>query len=225
MMQAIELPISDRSSSDAQLLLQEYSHRINNDFASAIGAISIEAARSANDQVRAALSAVQDQLQSYAHVHHALQMPEHSTSIDAGVYLRRLCQAISRSKLDARGIELLFKERSFQMKSERCWRLGMIVSELITNAVRPAFHSGGGAICVELLMFASSVECRITDNGNGEENICPGRGLKIVEALARSLGGTIDQIFRPQGAMTVLIFPIETDTSERLADERFIVVC
>src|SRR5580698_2604719 len=106
MTQTIELSTSDQSFSDAQLLLREYSHRINNEFASAIGVISIAARRSPNDQARDALFAVQDQLQNYAHVHHALQMPEHSTSIDAGAYLRRLCQAISCSRLHARGIEL-----------------------------------------------------------------------------------------------------------------------
>ena len=200
--------MSDQSFSDAQLLLREYSHRINNEFASAIGVISIAAARSRNDQAKAALSAVRDQLESYAQVHHALQMPEHSTSIDAGAYLRRLCQAISRSKLDVAGIELLLVERSFQMDSERCWRLGLIVSELITNAVRHAFHGGGGAIRVELLPSASFVECRVTDNGSGAANANHGHGLQIIGALAESLGGRIDLQFGPQGATSVLIFPL-----------------
>jgi two-component sensor histidine kinase len=47
MMQLIEIPSSKRSSSEARLLLREYSHRINNEFASAIGAISVAAAHSA----------------------------------------------------------------------------------------------------------------------------------------------------------------------------------
>src|ERR1700681_322520 len=205
MTQTIEPSLSDRLISDAQLLLREYSHRINNEFASAIGVISIAAARSPNDQAKAALSAVRDQLQNYAEVHHALQMPEHSTSIDAGAYLRRLCQAISRSKLDVRSIELLLVERSFQMESERCWRLGLIVSELITNAVRHAFHNGGGAIRVELLPSASFVECRVSDNGPGAANVNHGHGLKIICALAESLGGRIDQQFGPRGATSVLI--------------------
>jgi two-component sensor histidine kinase len=208
MTQTIELSTSDRSFSDAQLLLHEYSHRINNEFASAIGVISIAAARAPNDQAKAALFAVRDQLQNYAQVHHALQMPEYSTSIDAGAYLRRLCQAISRSKLDVRGIELLLIERPFQMESGRCWRLGLIVSELITNAVRHAFRDGGGAIYIELLPSASFVECRVADNGSGAANANHGHGLKIIGALAESLGGRIDLQFGPGGATSVLIFPL-----------------
>jgi hypothetical protein len=74
------------------------------EFASAIGAISVAAAHSANNEAKAVLAAVQDQLQNYAQVHHALQLPEDSSCIDVAAYLQRLCQAISRSKLDRKGI-------------------------------------------------------------------------------------------------------------------------
>jgi len=204
-------------SDEARLLLREFSHRINNEFASAIGVISIAAARSANNEAKVALAAVQDRLQNYALVHHALQMPEDASCIDAAAYLRQICWAISRSKLERKGIELRFVERTFRMNSERCWRLGLIVSELITNAERHAFRNGGGSIRVELLPSLSFVECRVTDNGTAEANARPGHGLKIVEALAKSLGGTIDQRFGPHGATAVLIFPADMDTSERWA--------
>ena len=120
MMQLVEIPSSEQSSSEARLLLREYSHRTNNEFASAIGAICVAAAHSANNEAKAVLAAVQDQLQNYAQVHHALQLPEHSSCIDAAAYLRQLCRAISRSKLDRKGIELRLVERPFRMDLERC---------------------------------------------------------------------------------------------------------
>ena len=73
-------------SDEARLLLREFSHRINNEFASAIGVISIAAARSADDEAKVTLAAVQDRLQNYALVHHALQMPEDVSCIDAAAY-------------------------------------------------------------------------------------------------------------------------------------------
>ena len=197
---------------EARLLLRELSHRINNEFASAIGMIAI-AARSANDEAKVALAAVADQLQNYALVYRALEMPEYANCIDAAAYIQELCRTISRSKLDSKGIELRLVVRTFRMNSERCWLLGLIVSELITNAERHAFRKGGGLISVELQPSLSFVECRIADNGRGEANTYPRRGLKIVEALAKSLGGTIDQRFGPHGATAVLIFPTEIDTT------------
>jgi two-component sensor histidine kinase len=198
---------------EAPLLLREFSHRINNEFASAIGAISIAVARSTNDEAKLVLATVADQLQNYALVHHALQTPEHTGCIDAAAYLRQLCQSISRSRLESKGIELRLVAPRLEMNSERCWGLGLIVSELITNAERHAFHNSGGLIRVELLPSLSYVECRVMDNGTSEANGRPGHGLKIVEALAQSLGGTIDQRFGPHGATAVLIFPAEIDTT------------
>jgi two-component sensor histidine kinase len=217
MNQSIENLSSDGCFSETGLLLHEFSHRIINEFASAIATVSVAARRCANDEAKAALSAVEHQLENYAQVHNALQMPANSICIDAAVFLRQLCRAISRSKLESKGIELLLVERTFQMSAERCWRLGLIMSELITNAERHAFRNGGGLIRVELLPSLSFLECRVTDNGTGEANTGPGHGLKIVEALTKSLGGTIDQRFGPHGGTAVLIFPADTDATEQLA--------
>jgi two-component sensor histidine kinase len=217
MKQAMDSTPAERSFAEANMLLREYSHRINNEFASAIGVISHAAARSGNEEVRCALNAVKDQLINYALVHQALQMPEHSLRVDAAAYLRRLCGAISRSKLDSSRIELSLLLRKCPMNSQRCWRLGLIVSELITNSVRHGLSKSGGEICVELLPSSPSIKCRVTDNGTSEPIIRPGRGLEIVAALARSLGGTIDHQFGPHGATSLLVFPAvdEMPSAER----------
>jgi two-component sensor histidine kinase len=58
------------------VLLHELNHRINNEYASAISAVSLAAAHSGNEEVKLALSAVNELLHSYADVHRALQMPD-----------------------------------------------------------------------------------------------------------------------------------------------------
>ena len=86
---------------------------------------------------------MEERLRNYMEVKRWLEMPAQDTHIDASAHLRRLCQSISRSRLD---IELVFEQRPLQMNSERCWRLSMIVFELITNSTRYAFGEGGGTI-------------------------------------------------------------------------------
>jgi two-component sensor histidine kinase len=191
-----------------QLLLRELSHRVTNELASAISVISLAATRCSSEEAQRALVAVQDRLHSYARVQNSLQMPEYDVRIDATAYLRRLCQAISHSKLESKGIELLLADYPFEMSSERCRLLGMIVSELITNAARHAFRGDPGSICVELLPSGTSAECRVTDDGTSDANIRPGQGFKIINALTESLHGTIDLQFGPQGSKAVLIFPL-----------------
>ncbi len=193
---------------ETRLLLREFTHRVNNDFTSAISVVSLAAARSRSEEVKAALSAVQDRLQSYAKVHRALQIPEHTTQIDAAPYLRQLCRAISRSKLESRGIRLVVAVQPLRMNSEACWRLGMIVSELVTNAARHAFGEGRGEIRVELRASRAFVECCIADDGVVAEPIRPARGLKIVEALVEGLDGRLELRPSPRGTTWAVILPL-----------------
>jgi two-component sensor histidine kinase len=162
-----EYVASERPFADDSLILAELSHRISNEFASAISTISLAAARSGNGEVKAALAVVIDRLHNYASVHHALEMPAHNSETDASAHLRQLCKSISRSKLCDKGIRLVFVERPLWIRSDQCWRLGLIVFELITNAVRHGFDRVGGVIRVELLPSDSSAECRVADNGCG----------------------------------------------------------
>src|SRR6266404_2549256 len=150
--------------SSTDVLLREFTHRGKNEFASAIQVVSFAAEKSADRKVKAALEGVMEKLHDYASVHRALQMPSGNDCIDASAYLRDLCGSIARSKLENKNIELVLVERPFRMSSERCWLMGMIVSELITNAVRHAFGRQGGTIRLECRTFGGFVECRVSDN-------------------------------------------------------------
>jgi two-component sensor histidine kinase len=190
-----------------RILLHELNHRINNEFAAAIGLVSLAAARSGNDEVKTVLSGVARRLHQYADVHRALQMPEHDTLIDATGYLQQLCRSICRSQLDGRKIHLVLAAEPLLLPADRCWCLGMIVFELINNAARHAFADGEGEIRVELLSAERFFECRVTDNGSASADVRPGRGCKIMNALSQSLGGRLEQTLGPRGSSSILLFP------------------
>jgi two-component sensor histidine kinase len=189
------------------LLLHELNHRINNEFSSAISAISLAAAHSSNSEVKLALSAVGELLHSYADVHRALQVPDAEGVVDAAAYLRQLCLSVSRSKLNRLEIHLVLAACPLLLRSDRCWRLGMIVYELITNAARHACFKGRREIHVELLRGGSHVVCKVQDNGSSLRNIVPGRGLKIVQELAKTLNGNLQHKVGSKGSISLLAFP------------------
>lgn len=196
-----------RNGTAEGMLLREISHRINNELASAISLVSVTANRCNSAEAKVALAAVEDRLRSYAQVHQSLQMPEFSTTIDLAAYLDRLCRAISHSKLESNGIRLSVSLCPVRIRSERCWLLGLVVFELITNAARHAFDGAAGSIRVEVLQGGPSVTCRVTDNGAGEANPGQGTGLRIVEALASRLNGTADLQSGPSGTRAMISFP------------------
>jgi len=198
---------SQRPLLQEQILLHELNHRVNNEFATAIGIVSLAAAASGNDKVKGALSRVEDLLHRFADVHRALQMPEYDTSADAAAYLRQLCRSISRSQLDGRQIELVLAAQPLQLSVDHCWRLGMIVFELINNAARHAFPGREGEIHVELVRAGAFAKCSVTDNGSAAPTVQAGRGLTIIDELSKSLGGRFEQTFGPRGSRSILIFP------------------
>jgi two-component sensor histidine kinase len=194
-----------------QMLLHELNHRINNEFAAIISAVSLAAASSNNDEVKVALADVARLLHRYADVHRALQMPERDVIIDAAAYLGQLCLSISRSMLDDKKIRLLLSAQSIPIQADRCRRLGMIIYELITNAARHVFADGSGEIRVAIWRDGEFVKCSVRDSGSAAVNIQLGRGLKIVDALSKALGGRFKQTLGSQGSKALLVFPFPRD--------------
>jgi len=214
MLNLMEIRSCDELPPAEHLLLQELTHRINNELASTIGFVRLTAAQSTNNEVKAVLDRVIQHINDFARIYRALQMPVADHWIDAAKYLRELCQSISRAKLQHRGIDLVLFESDLQLSASRCWRLGMIVSELIANASRHAFGGGGGTIQVELLDRDDFVQCTVTDDGTGSHDIRPGQGLRIIRSLAGDLHGTIEHYSGKMGTRTILCFPLHEAGSD-----------
>jgi two-component sensor histidine kinase len=197
-----------RPNLDPWLILREMSHRLFNEFTSAICAVSVVAAESDNEEIKDVLSAVSARLNSYARVKRALDIPSSDSIVDASGYLRQLFEEISRAKLSHCGIDLVFVDHRIELDTERCWLLGRVVSELITNAARHGLKARGGRIRIELRRVQALVECSVIDNGAPPAEMRAGRGLEIIRALVGELEGRFDQHFSSQGSVSILTFPI-----------------
>ena len=211
---------SNREISLERVLLHELIHRINNEFSSLIGGVSRTAARSPNHEVKVTLAHIIELLSHYAELHRAMQMPDNHTHIDAASYLENLCLSISRSKLDGMKIDLVLAASPLRLPSERCWQLGLMVYELVTNAARHAFGHKKGEIRVELSRAGRLVECAVVDNGSAPTNVRRGRGLRIVDELVKGLDGRLDQRFGSRGSLSILTFPYGGEPQQAGADEK-----
>jgi hypothetical protein len=87
----------------------------------------------------------------------------------------------------------------------------MIVYELIINSARHTFSGGDGEIRVQLLRGGAIAQCSVVDNGSLAATATSGRGLKIIDALSRSLGGCIIQKFGPLGSRSILTFSCDIE--------------
>jgi two-component sensor histidine kinase len=115
---------------------------------------------------------------------------------------------MSRSKLDRMGIKLVLAAGTVWLHSEGCWQLGMIVYEFVTNVARHAFFEGrDGEVRVELSRAGAFARCGVSDNGSTAAGARPGRGLKIIGDLAKSLGAQVDHSFGAKGYSFTLALP------------------
>jgi two-component sensor histidine kinase len=202
---------------DGLLLLRELNQRITNERTCEIRVVSTKAAQTDSVAVKAALLDVVDLLHQCADVHRALHIPVQGRLTDAASCLQYLCFSIAKYRLDPLEIRVLFSADDLRLQGERCWKLGLMVSELMTNVARHAqFDARHPELRVELWLAGNVVKCKISDNGSAPESVRHGRGLTIVSELAGSLGGRVHALCAAKGSSFLLTFPL-TETERRAA--------
>jgi two-component sensor histidine kinase len=209
---------------DGSLLLRELNHRIRNELTSAICTVSAKAVQSDSVAVKTELLDVVDLLHQCADVHRALHMPDQGRLTDAARYLQQLCFSIAKYRLERLAIRISFSADDLQLEGERCWKLGLIVSELLTNVARHAqFDARHPELRVELVLAGNVVKCRVADNGSAPKSIRRGRGLAIVGELVSSLLGHVHTSCAAEGSSFLLTFPL-TEAEQRAADATHVVL-
>jgi len=202
---------------DPWLYIAEMEHRVANEYALAVASISLAAARSSDAEVKATLGGAAQRLRDHANVHRTLQAPLEPGPMDLSVYLRGLLDALARASLSERGVSLTLIAQPVDIDAQRCWRVGLIVSELVTNAVRHGYRGGSGAIAVEVATSAGQVQCRVRDDGRPVLAPTAGAGTHLVDAFAEELGGFVERQFRRDGTAVLLSFPEFAHSAHRAA--------
>jgi two-component sensor histidine kinase len=194
------------------ILVTEITHRVANEYAHAIFSLHRAAADAPDARSRASLKGAAARLWAYAEAHRALRAPASRGLVDLGEYLTSLCAALSAASLADRGVRLtLAPEDRVMVDSERCWHVGLVVAELVNNAVRHAFGPEGGLIRIELSGGCGVVSCRVADNGRARPDATPGCGSGVIAGLIFALGGDIERWLTPSGTTAILTFPASDD--------------
>ena len=178
-------------------LVKEMNHRIANSLQVVSHLLSLQG-RAAGEMARRSLAAAAGRIEAVAAVHRRLYLADGVGMIDFKSYLDDLCANIRRAVSAAEQRHVLIVEADpVDLPSWRATALGLIVNELVTNAVKHAYADGeAGPIAVGF--FAASDEHRLTvaDEGRGlPDHVDPasarGIGMRIIRTLVQQLGGTI----------------------------------
>ena len=125
-------------------------------------------------------------------------------------YLEALLEDLRRSAEDNRMSRLTLKAEPIEIDPDRAVAIGIIVNELVMNAVKYAYPDGAGPIHVELKPEGDDVQLSITDDGVGlnvkADPRSTGMGQRIVSAMASKLGADVERDPAHSGTRIVLRF-------------------
>lgn len=206
--EAVVLAEAAAEAQRREILLRELQHRVKNNFQLILASISLQRRRFGDSEVQRALDHVANRIQAIGLAHDQLAPGQDAQVVDVAAYLRALCASIEQ-QVDNVAFDIEADEVSLSI--DRAVPLGLILNETVTNSVKHAFGETGGRMFVKLQAGIGFGEGRltVTDNGRGiQKDSSGGSGLKLIDLLARQIGGHVKRESSPKGTSTTVTFPI-----------------
>lgn len=197
-----------------ETLLQEMQHRVANSLQIIAGILLLKARTVQSEETRLHLRDAHQRIMSVAAVQQQLLGSSHGQPIEIGPYLARLCKTLAASMTDdSRPVSLKVHAEGGTASSAEAVSIGLIVTELVINALKHAFVGDRASDLLVVTYEAAETSWRlvISDNGIGipegqvdSDKPAPGLGTIIVEALAKQLDARVE-VVRNQHGTTVSI--------------------
>jgi len=195
-----------------EMLLQEMQHRVANTLQIIASILLLKARTVQSEETRLHLHDAHQRVMSVATVQQQLQASRHGDTIEIGPYIRKLCDSLADSMIgDRRPLSLTVQATAGSAVSSEAVSLGLIVTELVINALKHAFPGGGeGEILIKYDVDGADWRLSVADNGvgrrdNGGERTRVGLGTSIVEALAQQLKARVEVSSGPQGTSVAIV--------------------
>lgn len=193
----------------AVALLDEVNHRVANSLALVVSLVRMQAAAVPEASAKSVLEETQARIAAIANLHRSLYTSEDVRIVDLAAYLTGLVDELRQSiAAPNRTTTLSVDAVNARTTTDKAVAVGMIVTELITNAVKYAYHDGGGEVRLRLERNPDgSLLLSVEDDGvglvNGEAKLA-GLGGRIVGAMARSLATELEYGTPPTGTRAFL---------------------
>ena len=194
------------------MLLQELTHRVKNSLQIIAAMVSIEARSHKGGEGKAALERVSHRINALGQLYSKLSAANTVEAVDAATYLDELCRDLIASvhKEGGTSIALETDIESELLPTDRAITIGLMVNELVTNAVKYGFPGDTtGTVVVRLKRVPGELRLTVADNGQGVDprRADSGLGGRLVEGFAQQLGGQLERESGSKGTTVRLILP------------------
>jgi two-component sensor histidine kinase len=197
------------------VLLRELAHRVANNFAAVASLIRRKANLVGDAEARSVLNEAVEQVMVLARVHSRLHAGRHDVCLDSKCFLEELSEDLKVLIEPSRPLAVVCTAVSRHLSVAQAIPFGLIVNELVTNAIKHAFPDGRpGTVHVSLGEEAGHLSLCVRDNGvglDGSRTHGTGVGQELVRALALQLGGELEVKSGKGGSTFCVVFPTNTE--------------
>ena len=196
---------SDELVVHKEMLLEEMQHRIVNSLQIIASILMLKARAVNSEETRQHLQDAHRRVISVAAVQRHLHSSGRADLIDIEPYLTKLCASLGESMIgDDHAATLLVKADPCHLISGDAVSLGLIVTELVINALKYAFPGERTGATVTVRLEANGLDWRlsVSDNGVGrpkDASAKGGLGTSLVNALAQQLNAKVESTSSAQG--------------------------
>jgi PAS domain S-box-containing protein len=194
-------------------LLKEVHHRVKNNLQVIISLLNLQATRIQNREVLDTLEETRNRVRSMSLLHETLYRSQNMARVNLAQYVETLCAHLFRTYgRRVSNVELVNRLLPIELSPDQAVPCGLIVNELVTNALKYAFpEARKGRIVIELHQMENKrLALTVADNGVGlpvDLNIQEAQtlGLQLVVMLTGQLHGSVD-ILREGGTTFNILF-------------------
>jgi chemotaxis protein methyltransferase CheR len=195
-----------------EMLLEEMQHRVLNSLQIIASILMLKARAVTSEEARQHLQDAHQRVMSVAAVQQHLHSTGRGELIEMAPYLSKLCDSLAKSMIDDERTEALHVVADEgTVGSADAVSIGLIVTELVINALKHAFPNGAASAVVIVRYEVNGTDWKISvsDNGVGKPGgiatgVKGGLGTSLVNALAHQLDAQVSATSGPDG-MTVSI--------------------
>ncbi len=199
------------SLKEKEVLLKEIHHRVKNNLQIVSSLLYMQAARTEHPGAVSALKESRARIKSMALIHERLYQSPNLASVDMGEYTRNLVSDLQHFyRTEESSVRLTVKIDDIPLGITEAIPCGLIINELVSNALKHAFPKGEeGEITIQLQKRGTNrIMLTVSDSGTGfpetiDPRNSPSLGLTIVNSLVQQLDGAIELDRREGTAFTI----------------------
>jgi two-component sensor histidine kinase len=187
------IQLNDRNQ-EQRALLQEIHHRVKNNLQYIVSLLNLQAQTVRSSEMTAQIEEIRNRIMTMGVIHQRLYRAQGIQQVDVSVFVQELVANLVNALPLRAPLRRNIAVDAIQVDVDTAIAIGLIINEVITNAVKHAFtRHPAPELSLSLVQKETGMLLTLRDNGPGFQysGTGTGFGMKLIDLLVRKLNGTL----------------------------------